>query len=427
MAEIETPVAEPSVGSESPNVAEPSPGSVDYGKMDDLELLSDDSTSETKPPAEAAKPEATETKEAKPATEQAKPETEQDEDPLAPVEVSEKLKTHFADKEVGKELRDSYFRDKAFREVYPTVAEAREMRNLFPTLDDAKVALEGQASFNELGNLYNSADPQFLLKLHEENPESFKGLAAQFGKIHHQLDPEGYFKDSETRFSHALKALRQEAQDEGDDNRINAVDVIYEKLFGRFPEQDRGRADPRDAEIRQLREKLDTRQKTEKDQSFKSFFSSVDATATEKIQAEVKTAVEKFLNGSAVTDGAKAEITSKVYSEVRQQLKSNPQLKLTLQAAIDSGDLSSKHVENVVSIIGNRANLLIAQAAKKVIPDYTRSVLGIQEQRVAKQQAAAGRVDIASGGPASEKVSALPAKGDPAFYKKFDDNAILDM
>src|SRR5262249_28773471 len=134
-----------------------------------------------------------------------------------------------------------------------------------------------------------------------------------------------------------------------------------------------------------------------------------------------------FLADSAVTDEAKLEIAEKVYNEVRRQLSSNPQIKAVVQRAIDEGDLGIQHQGNVVKLIGNRANLLIDQAARAVIPPDTRNVLGIHEEKVAKVAKANSRADVTGGGAPGGKQTIIPEKGDAEFYRKHSDMQIMDL
>ena len=413
----------PSVGQDSASatqVAEQSPSSVDYSKSSDFQLLSDEGEGKTE--AVAKPPQQPESQPAK--TEE--PKVDENE-PLSPVQISEELKAHFADKKVGKELRDAYYRDAAYREVFPTVAEAREIKNLFPTADDAKAAAESSVAFSDFGNLFYSGSPEFFSKLHEEDPGAFKSLAQTFARVHHKVDPAGYFQDSETRFAQALENMRNEALDSGDENYINAVDVIYKQMFNRFPDE-RPRRDSRDAEIERLRTRENERLAADETRVNQAFFSSANQAMTEKIQSDVKTQVDRFLADSAVTDQAKVEIAEKVYNEVRRQLSSNPQIKSAVQRAINEGDLSTDHQNRVVALVANRANLIMAQAARTIIPSYTKNVLGIHEQQAAKAAKAASRVDVTGGGaPNNGRRSVLPERGDADFYRKHKDIDILNM
>ena len=80
----------------------------------------------------------------------------------------------------------------------------------------------------------------------------------------------------------------------------------------------------------------------------------------------------------------------------------------------------------MVGLIFSRAKSLLPGVAKRVVNDWTTSVLSANREKTARQQAAAGRVDIAGGG-APESVGKRTLQPRDIDYTKTSDDQILSM
>ncbi len=439
-----TPSA-PSAGADNPTepVVTPSPSETPATPSDDellgLETEDESGAAPAEPGAEAGAEAATgeptpEEVAAKAAEEEAgeKPEViEPDEE----VTVPEEFKALFKMEGVGPKVRDLFYRTAAFQAQFPTVAEARSYKEVYPTLEDAKAAREDQTALESFDQGFYSQDPAeqatVLQGMHKEDPDAFRNVMARVPQVYSELDPEGYKLHLATPIvQDTLQNLRARAVEQGGaegENLKNAVDVLAMRLFGRNAEQLRAselQADPRTAQLERGQQELAKQKAAFEQTQFEGFHRTTNDSIVTQVVDQIKTTVDKVLEGVKVTAGAKQEMIGLVYRQIDKTLRANRDLRAQLRREF-RGERSQEQQEKIVSLMLGRMRPLLRSTAQRVISDYTKNVLGLNETRLSKQRTTAGRPDITGKG-GTHPAHVPGVKPGQVDYNLSDDDAILD-
>ncbi len=111
----------------------------------------------------------------------------------------------------------------------------------------------------------------------------------------------------------------------------------------------------------------------------------------------MKREVEKLLPEGA-SRGARNRVVGEIYRELDLTLRANHQLARQLRDAFRSGALDAEHQNAVVSLVTARARQALPGVAKRVMNEWTSTVVAANQDRRDRQRAAERRVDIAGSG-----------------------------
>ena len=119
-------------------------------------------------------------------------------------------------------------------------------------------------------------------------------------------------------------------------------------------------------------------------------------------------------------------MVGEIYRELDTTLRSNRQLGQQMRDAFRSGALDAEHQRALVSLVTGRARQALPGVAKRVLSEWTSTVVAANQDRRTRQRAAEHRVDIAgSGGTGSDgQRSMTPREID---YSRMSDADILNL
>ena len=155
------------------------------------------------------------------------------------------------------------------------------------------------------------------------------------------------------------------------------------------------------------------------------FFQGTNAAAVQAVVDAIETQVERLLpEGASKT--TRNRVVGEIYRELDVTLRDNRQLAQQVREAVRSGTLDAAHQRAIVSLITGRARQALPNVAKKVMEEWTSTILAADRGRRARQRTAEQRVDIVgSGGGASDgRRGATPRDID---YARLSDGDILNL
>jgi hypothetical protein len=123
------------------------------------------------------------------------------------------------------------------------------------------------------------------------------------------------------------------------------------------------------------------------------FLQGANAEAVKGVLAAIESQVDRLLPEKA-SGGARNRVVSEIYRELDASLQSNGQFAKQLRGALRSGDLDTRHHSAVVSLIVGRARQALPSVAKRVLNEWTSTILAASQDRRARQRSAETRVDI---------------------------------
>jgi hypothetical protein len=300
-------------------------------------------------------------------------------DPTLPADPASESENIRAVLEANPDLRRAWDDAQAYRETFPSPEEARTASALLADLDrmDALFFSRRPEDHAELARAVASLDPAAFASL----AQAMGGLAASAGN--HDASP-------------AAPALRHAPLPEQSParNAIPASDQVAQPT-----------AAPTQAQT--------------------EFFHAANAAAVHSVLESIESQVERLLP-EGISKSARNRVVGEIYRELDTTLRSNRQLAQQMREAFRSGGLDADHQRALVSLVTGRARQALPGVAKRVLNEWTSTVVAANHDRRTRQRVAEHRVDIAgSGGAASHGQRAMTPRD--IDYRRMSDSDILNL
>src|SRR6185437_6132164 len=162
------------------------------------------------------------------------------------------------------------------------------------------------------------------------------------------------------------------------------------------------------------------------------FFHATNAAAVEGVLDAIESQVERLLP-EGVSKSARNRVVGEIYRELDTTLRSNRQLgqqmrdafRLALSEANVHGAPNPDHQRAIVSLVTGRARQALPAVAKRVLNEWTSTIVAANNDRRARQHAAERRIDISgASGAANAGRSASPRS---VNYARMSDSDILNL
>ena len=304
---------------------------------------------------------------------------------------------------IGAKLREICERDATYRAIFPDAGAAR-------------AASAAQAQLASLDRLVESRDPrahgELLASLQRSAPEAFRALAITFAERLATLDPVAY----------QLVSAHLANGTPGGVGARHAVPSSASSLpspssLSSSPVQPPDAAAPAAAN---------------------QFLEAVNADVESSVRESVAGRVDELL--PEAPEGARQKIAGEIFRELDQSLRQDPELRQHVRESIHSllasmhGDLGAQNTpanatqqaaqrQALARLISSRARAAMPAVARRVVADWTETVLRSTNARRARQSESASRVEVGRGGSPAP-VSLRPRAVD---YTRMSDEEILDM
>jgi hypothetical protein len=265
--------------------------------------------------------------------------------------------------------------------------DAQAYRETFATPDDARAATALLADLDRMDALFFS-----------RRPEDHVALARSVA----DLDPAAFA--SLARAMNELAAERREHRDANAANQDNAVDKARATASTNA-------GDPRGRNHSTVAQE--------------EFFHATNAAAVQSVLDAIESQVERLLPESA-SRSARNRVVGEIYRELDNILRSNRQLTQQMREAFRSGALDADHQRAIVTLINGRARQALPGVAKRVLSEWTSTVVAANQERRARQRTAERRVDIA-GSNGSGNDGRRPTTPRDIDYARMSDADILNL
>jgi hypothetical protein len=294
----------------------------------------------------------------------------------------ENLRTAF---DANPELRQAWHDAQAYREAFPTPEEARAATGLL-------------ADLNRMDALFFS-----------QRPEDHAALARAVAEI----DPAAF-----ASLARAMNTLAADSQGLGE-NPARAQDAKQGRGDAENARQTRAPSNRTSPNADAGNGNADVTAAQEE------FFHATNAAAVQSVLDAIESQVERLLPEGA-SKSARNRVVGEIYRELDNTLRSNRQLVQQMREALRSGALDGEHQRAIVSLIAGRARQALPGVAKRVLNEWTSTVVAANQDRRARQRAAERRVDIAgsNGGVNDGRRPTTPSDID---YARMSDADILNL
>jgi hypothetical protein len=155
------------------------------------------------------------------------------------------------------------------------------------------------------------------------------------------------------------------------------------------------------------------------------FFHSTNAATVEGVIDAIESQVERLLP-EGISKSARSRVVGEIYRELDTTLRANRQLSQQMRDAFRSGSLDTEHQRAIVSLVTGRARQALPAVAKRVMNEWTSTLVAANQDRRARQRSAERRVDIAgSSGSGNDGHRTMTPRD--LDYKRLSDADILNM
>jgi hypothetical protein len=349
---------------------------------------------------------------------------------------------------IGPKLREICERETAYREI-------------FPTADAARAAAAAQADLARLDRLVESRDPrahaELLAGLQRLAPEAFRDLALTFGERLAELDPEAYQQVSAAMAAQALAGQRLPAAAGWPEHvallsrAVEQQDWPAVKFLAATLSSNLAKVAPA-ANVAPTSSSVGASRNggivplqlpaapTEGRQdagataapgalhaAANQFLETVNTGVEQAVQASVASKVAELLPD--VAEGARQKIAGEIFRELDQVLRQDPELleqvRESVRGVLRSGPAAgnAQPAERIAQLIAGRARAALPGVAKRVVADWTETVLRSSQTRRSRQSEAASRVEVGRGGAPGP----VPLKPRGVDYARMSDEEILNM
>src|SRR5271155_188501 len=281
--------------------------------------------------------------------------------------------------------------------------EAGAYRETFATPEEARAATAQLGDLNRMDALFYSRRPEDHAELAREvaklDPEAFASLARAMNAL---------ANDGARRTGDAGRAadVRQ-----GPGENTNQVQrAAQEQSQNQNQAQNQNRQ--RDAATGLTPAQMD-------------FYHSTNAAAVSSVVDAIETQVERLLP-EGISKSARNRVVGEIYRELDTTLRGNRALGQQMRDAFRSGGLDEEHQRAIVSLVNGRARQALPAVAKRVLNEWTTTVVSANHERRARQRTAERRVDIAGSGGAGNdgRRAVTPRELD---YARMSDADILNL
>lgn len=166
-------------------------------------------------------------------------------------------------------------------------------------------------------------------------------------------------------------------------------------------------------------------------------YSHFERSTNDAVARDVRSAIGDTLARvlpEGVAEGAARRIGDDIFNEVHRALAADrslsEQVGATLRAPVASGQgwrFGAGEQQRVASLLAGRAKQLVPGVARRVIGEWTSSVLGTSRSKAARQAVAASRVDIAAAGGSADSRPLRAMSQREVNYASMSDDEILGI
>lgn len=281
------------------------------------------------------------------------------------------------------ELRDAWQEAKAYREVFATPAEA-------------------QAATKLLGDL-NRMDALFYSRRPEDHAELARAVA--------QLDPQS-FASLARAMSELANAPTARAK-ATESSAANASAVFQQNL-----------RQPEGAKMDQTRNAAAPSSIPGLTPAQADFFQATNSAAVHSVMEAIESQVDRLLP-EGISKSARNRVSGEIYRELDTTLQANRGLGQQMRDAFRSGGLDDAHRKAIVSLVTGRARQALPGVAKRVLNEWTNTIVSANQDRRARQRNAERRVDISGSGGGNDGRHAISSRD--IDYGRMSDADILNL
>ena len=372
------------------------------------------------------------------------------------------------DAQHGAEAQRLWQEHQAFRASFSSPEEARAIKELFPGgAQEAQTLRQAAQAVDQLDAAIYSGDAraqsQVVTELARANPAAFRQLFSEAAKVLAGLGQDLPLHQTDARVGQALPGsnqnptLRQNREGWGTQPDFQPD---YQQSFQQTFDARGGNAasarntpgseDPgynrtQAANTNQASASLRTTPDTNHDSRITNHgfdpaaYASFERSTNDVVARDVRGAVGETLTRvlpDGIAEGAARRIGDDIFNEIHRTLAADRTLSEQIgeilrgssrETTANGWRFGMAEQQRVASLLAARAKQLVPGVARRVIGEWTSSVLGASRSKAARQTSAASRVDIAAAGGSRDSMPLRAMSNREIDYASMSDDQILGM
>jgi hypothetical protein len=163
-------------------------------------------------------------------------------------------------------------------------------------------------------------------------------------------------------------------------------------------------------------------------ESYRAFENSTNEAVAREVRGAITRTLEQVLP-EGVAAGAAKRIGEDIFGEVGKLLAADAQLSAQVGESLRGWRFGAAEQQQVASLLSGRARQILPSVARRVIGEWTNSVLSTARTRATRSEAAARRVDVgsAASGDAAGRGAARALRPREIDYARTSDDDIFAM
>jgi hypothetical protein len=336
--------------------------------------------------------------------------------------MPEWMRTLAADPKHGGEAQQLWREHQEFRAAFSSSEEARAIKELLPGgVKDVLTLREATQSVDRIDAALFSGDiraqSEVVAELARANPAAFRSMFAEAAKVlagMGQNQEAGGRRQEAGNFASSSPAMSAVAGGELENRRQDAGATTAAPVTNH------------ESQITNHQSPVTSHQSPNFDPAAYSAFerSTNDAVARD-VRGSIGDTLARVMP-EGVAEGAARRIGEDIFNEVHRALAADRTLSEQVAGVLRDRRFGGAEQQRVATLLAGRAKQLVPSVARRVIGEWTSTVLNTARSKAARQAAAASRVDIAAPGGSLDSMPLRAMSSREVNYASMSDEEILN-
>jgi hypothetical protein len=317
----------------------------------------------------------------------------------------------------GAEAQQLWREHQAFRAAFGSPDEARAIKEIFPGgAQEARTLKQASQAVEQLDAAIYSGDAraqsEVVAELARANPAAFRQLFAEAARVLAGMGQGHAQRDSSVQTAALGMTTQLSSQTARNDPSS--------------PNDGYGGQANNGAQTEVCATKTPTQTPQFDPAAYAAFERSTNDVVARDVRAAVSDTLARVLP-EGVAEGAAHRIGEDIFNEIHRTLAADRTLSEQVGDVLRGRRFGTGEQQRVAAIVAGRAKQLVPGVARRVIGEWTSSVLGTARNKAARQAAASARVDIAAPGGSLDSMPLRPMSSREVDYASMSDDQILGM
>jgi hypothetical protein len=341
----------------------------------------------------------------------------------------------------GAEAQRLWQEHQAFRASFSSPAEARAIKELFPGgAQEAQTLRQAAQAVDQLDAAIYSGDAraqsEVVAELARANPAAFRQLFSEAAKVLAGLGqalPANQTSGVTGTVDERWGTRAGTGQALPGNNQTPTLSATADEGWG--TQRNTTQQNPVAAQSPATNHESRVTNHAFDPAAYAAFERSTNDTVARDVRVAVGDTLTRVLP-EGIADGAARRIGDDIFNEIHRTLASDRTLSEQIGEILRGSSRESTangwrfgmaEQQRVASLLASRAKQLVPGVARRVIGEWTSSVLGASRSKSARQASAAARVDIAAPGGSLDSTPLRPMSNREIDYASMSDDQILGM